>query len=173
MIRAWSTAKIPHLVVTDFDSLTKSTERAVLVGAKAAGYGLAGELAFHAKVDAALDKAEADFSAVAAEAKTLFSAAGLNVFVFASDLENSLITPANKTAAAKVLTEVAASGVDYSTGYDLNSLKRQIGSKGIPLNPMDKPPFKKPFIHRKIADTIDLNNAHPDITRLLNAIEAL
>ena len=32
MIRAWSAAKIPHLVVTDFDSLTKSTERAVLVG---------------------------------------------------------------------------------------------------------------------------------------------
>jgi len=173
MIHAWNTAKIPHLVVTDFDSLTKSTERAVLVGAKAAGYTLTGELAFHAKVDAVLDKAEPDFSAVAADAKSLFSAAGLNVFVFTSDLENSLITPTNKTAAAKVLTDVATNGVDYSTGYDLVLLKRQIGSKGIPMNPMDKPPFKKPFIHRKIADTIDLNNAHPDINRLLAAIEAL
>jgi hypothetical protein len=38
---------------------------------------------------------------------------------------------------------------------------------------MDKPPFKKPYIHRKIADTINFSNAHPDITRLLAAIEAL
>lgn len=173
MIRAWGAAKIPHLVVTDFDSLAKSTERAVLVGAKAAGYVLSGEAAFHAKVDAALDKGEAEFSAVATAATTLFSSTGLNVLVFSSDLENSLITPRNKDAAAKVLTDVAKNAVDYTTGYDLNSLKRQIGSKGIPLNPMDKPPFKKPFIHRKIADTIELGHAHPDITRLLAAIEAL
>lgn len=173
MIRAWSTAKIPHLVVTDFDSLTKSTDRAVLVGAKAAGYTLTGESAFHAKVDAVLDKGEAEFTAVAADARTLFSSAGLNVFVFTSDLENSLITPTNKNAAAKVLTKVATNGVDYSTGYDLNALRRQIGSKGVPMNPMEKPPFKKPFIHRKIAVTVDLADPHPDITRLLAAVEEL
>lgn len=67
MIRAWNTAKIPHLVVTDFDSLTKLTDRTVLVGAKAAGYALTGEAAFHAKVDAALDKGEAEFSAGAVD----------------------------------------------------------------------------------------------------------
>jgi len=173
MIRAWSAASIPHLVVTDFDSLTKSTERAVLTGAKAAGYSLTGELAFHAKVDAALDKTEAEFSDAAADATTLFNSAGLNVFVFSSDLENSLITAANKTAAANVLTEVATNAVNYSVGYDLNSLKRQIGSKGIPMNAMDKPPFKKPFIHRKVADTIDLNNPHPDLQRLLAMVAAL
>lgn len=173
MIRAWSAANIPHLVVTDFDSLTKSTERAVLTGAKAAGYSLTGELAFHAKVDAALDKAEAEFSDAAVDATTLFNSAGLNVFVFSSDLENALITAANKTAAANVLTEVATNAVNYSVGYDLNSLKRQIGSKGVPMNAMDKPPFKKPFIHRKVADTIDLNNSHPDIQRLLAMVAAL
>ncbi len=173
MIRAWSSAKIPHLVVTDFDSLTKSTERAVIVGAKDAGYVLTSEQAFHAKIDGVLEKGEADFSQVAVDAATLFASAGLNVFVFTSDLENSLMTAANKVAAAKILSEVAKNGVDYSSGYDLNALKRQIGSKGVPLNPMDKPPFKKPFIHRKIADTIDLTHSHPDITRLLAAIEAL
>ncbi len=173
MIRAWNAAKIPHLVVTDFDSLTKSTERAVLVGAKAAGYPIAGGAAFHAKVDAVLDKDEASFEAVAAEATVELAAVGLNVFVFSSDLENTLITSANKDAAATVLMKVANNGVDYTTGYDLNTLKRQIGSKGVPLNPMDKPPFKKPFIHRKIAGTIDLARAHPDITRLLVAIESL
>jgi putative ATP-dependent endonuclease of the OLD family len=173
MVRAWTTAKIPHLVVTDFDSLTKSTERAVLAGAKAGGYVLTGEAALHARVDAALDKGETEFSAVAMDAKAVFGTAGLNVFVFASDLENALITPANKDSAAKILTEVAANGVDYTTGYDLRALGRQIGSKGIPLNSMDKPPFKKPFIHRKIAATVDLNKAHPDITRLLAAIDAL
>lgn len=173
MIRAWSTANIPHLVVTDFDSLTKSRDRAILTGAKAAGYSLIGEMAFHAKVDAVLDKGEAEFSEVAASATALFNSGGLNVFVFSSDLENALITAANRTAAANVLTEVATNAVNYSTGYDLNSLKRQIGSKGVPMNPMDKPPFKKPFIHRKIADTIDLDNSHPDIQRLLAVVEAL
>jgi hypothetical protein len=173
MIRAWRTAKIPHLVVTDFDSLMKETGRAVLTGAKEAGYAITGETAFHAKVDAVLDKGEAEFTEVATEATTLFSSAGLNVFVFTSDLENSLITAANKDAAAKVLTGEATNGVNYGTGYDLNALKRCIGSKGIPLNSRDDPPFKKPFIHRKIADTVTLTNPHPDIARLLAAIEAL
>ena len=173
MIRAWSTAKIPHLVVTDFDSLTKSTERAVFVGVKAAGYSLTGEAAFHSKVDIALDKGEAEFSEVATDATALFNSAGLNVFVFTSDMENALITSANKAAVAQVLTEVATNGVDYSSGYDLNMLKRQIGSKGIPMNAMDKAPFKRPFIHRKIADTIDLDDPHPDIRRLLAVIETL
>ena len=173
MIRAWSTAKIPHLVVTDFDSLTKSTERAVLVGAKAAGYSLTGEAAFYSKVDAALDKGEVEFAEVAIAATPLFNSAGLNVFVFTSDLENALITSTNKAAAAQVLTEVATNDVDYSSGYDLNMLKRQIGSKGIPMNAMDKAPFKRPFILRKIADTIDLDDPHPDIQRLLAVIEAL
>lgn len=173
MIRAWDTAKIPHLVVTDFDSLTKSGERAVLVGAKAAGYTIIGEAAFHAKIDAVLDKTEAEFNAVAIDATTNLASSGLNLFVFTADLENSLITAANKKDAAKVLTGVATNGVDYSIGYDLNTLKRQIGSKGILMNAMDQPPFKKPFIHRKVADTIDLNDSHPDIQRLLAAIEAL
>jgi hypothetical protein len=38
---------------------------------------------------------------------------------------------------------------------------------------MDKPPFKKPFIHRMIAGTIDLAAPHPDIERLLSAISEL
>lgn len=173
MIRAWTTAKIPHLVVTDFDSLTKPTERAILAGAKAAGYVLSGEIAFHAKVDTVLDKGEAEFSAVACDAKALFESAGLNVFVFTSDLENSLITSVNKTAVAKILTDVASNKVNYEIGYDLNTLKRLIGSKGIPMNPMDRAPFKKPFIHRKIANTVDLATCCADITRLLAAIEAL
>jgi putative ATP-dependent endonuclease of OLD family len=172
MIRSWNTAKIPHLVVTDFDSLTASTDRAVFVGAKAAGYTFAAD-PLYSKVDAVLDKGEAEFSVVAAEIGEAFKASGLNVFIFTSDLENSLITAANKDSAAAVLSEAAPPGVDYRHGYDLNALKRLIGSKGVPLNPMNQPPFKKPFVHRKIANTIDLKNAHGDITRLLEAIEAL
>jgi hypothetical protein len=173
MIRAWSTARIPHLVVTDFDSLTKSTERAIIVGAKDSGYKFATEQAFHSKIDAALNMGEPEYSSVVTEASALFSAAGLNVFIFTSDLENALITADNMNAAASILTSLATNGINYNTGFDLGSLKRFIGSKGIPLNPMGDPPFKKPFIHRKIAETIDLANPHPDITRLLAAIEAL
>jgi putative ATP-dependent endonuclease of the OLD family len=173
MIRAWRAANIPHLVVTDFDSLTTSTDRAVIVGAEVAGYALPGKAALHAKIDAVLDKDEADFNAAAREATTQFAASGLNVFVFTSDLEYALVTAANKSAMAKVLTSVAANTVNYEVGYDLNQLRRQLGSKGVPLNPMDKPPFKKPFVHQKVAETIDIANSHGDIGRLLDAIAAL
>ncbi len=173
MVRSWTSARIPHLVVTDFDSLTKASERALLVGAKAAGYAAAGENVFLGKIDAVIDKGEVEVVSVAKDATTHFASAGLNVFVFSSDLEYSLITTANKEAAAKVLTDVASNGKDYGTGYSLEDLRRQIGSKGIPLKKNDDATFKKPFIHRKIADTIDLTKPHPDVTRLLAAIEAL
>lgn len=172
MIRAWNTAAIPHIVVTDFDSLTAETDRAILAGAKAAGYVFpSGPLV--AKVDAALDKTETEFTAAAIEATATFKTSSLNVFVFTSDLEYSLITPPNKDAAAAILTGAATNGVNYGQGYDLNNLRRQIGSKGVPINPMGQPPFKKPFIHREIADTIDLLSAHNDITRLLAAVDAM
>lgn len=173
MIRAWSSAKIPHLIVTDFDSLTKSTDRAVMIGAKNAGYTLVGEAAFVSKVDAAVDKDEPEFADAAASATALFSSAGLNVFVFSSDLEYALITAANKTAVSKVLTDLSTTGNDFANGYSLDDLRRQIGSKGVPMKKNDDATFKKPFVHRKIADTIDLANSHSDISRLIAAIEAL
>ena len=173
MIRAWKDAKIPHLIVTDFDSLTTSTDRAVIVGAESAGYTLQGKSALNAKIDAALDKDEKDFNSAALEANNQFSAAGLNLFVFTSDLEYSLITAENKTEAAKVLTAHATNSTNYETGYDLNQLRKLIGSKGVPMNSMNKPPFKKPFVHQKIAETIDLAHCHTDISRLLTAIDSL
>lgn len=173
MIKAWATAKIPHLVVTDFDSLTKETDRAVLAGAKAAGYALSGEPAFHSKIDASVDKDETAFASTAMEAANVFGASGLNVFVFTSDLEYAILNSSNRKAVAQVLNGAATNGIDYSTGYSVDLLRKQIGSKGIPMNGIDKPQFKKPFIHEKIAKTIDLNHAHADIKRLLDAIEAL
>lgn len=173
MIKAWSTAKIPHLVVTDFDSLTKETDRAVLAGAKAAGYSIQAEHALHAKIDAAIEKDDSAFVTVAEEVATLFDSVGLKVFVFTSDLEYALVTKENKDAVAGILTEIVNKKTDYTVGYSIELIKRQIGSKGVPMNPMSQPPFKKPFIHRKIAETIDLSSAHPDVTRLLDAIGAL
>lgn len=173
MIKSWATAKIPHLVVTDFDSLTKDTDRAILSGAKAAHYSLPGELVFHTKIDDAMDKDESAYSKIAIEATDFFKSSGLNVFVFTSDLEYALINSANKKSSAEILTKISTTGTDYSTGYNLDSIRKQIGSKCIPISGINKPPFKKPFIHEKIAHTIDLTTAHPDITRLLNAIEAL
>ncbi len=70
MLRAWKEAGIPHLVVTDFDSLTTSTDRAVIVGAEAAGYILPAKATLQAKIDAALDKDEAAFKDAAKEATT-------------------------------------------------------------------------------------------------------
>lgn len=173
MIRAWSSAKIPHLIVTDFDSLTKSTDRAILTGAKDAGYTVVGEAALLAKVDAALDKGEAEFSDAASHATALFSTAGLNVFVFTSDLEYSLITTTNKATASAVLTALSTTGNDFANGYSVDDLRRKIGSKGVPMKKNDEATFKKPFVHRKIADSLILNNSHPDIVRLISAIEAL
>lgn len=172
MIRAWG-AKIPHLIVTDFDSLTVAAERAIIRGAKDAGYSLVGESSFLIKIDSALEKGPDEFSNVAASATSFFGSGGLNTFVFTSDLEYSLLTDANKTEVAKILNEVAASKTDYGTGYSIDDLRRLIGSKLAPFSPATEAKFKKPFIHRKIARTISLATAHPDIQRLLNAIEAL
>jgi putative ATP-dependent endonuclease of the OLD family len=173
MTRAWRNAKIPHLVITDFDSLTTSTDRAMIVGAEAAGYTLSAKATLQAQVDAALDRDEVAFNAAAKEASKHFANAGLNVFVFNSDLEYSLMTSVNKDAVAKILTSLATNGVNYNVGYDLNQLRRLVGSKGVPINPAAQPPFKRPFVHRKIAETIDLASAHPDISRLLSAVEDL
>ncbi len=173
MIRAWNTANIPHLVVTDFDSLIADAGRPILRGAKDAGYSHLSQQAVMTSVDSAVDKTETEFIAAAATSEKYFKDAGLNVFVFTSDLEFSLITDHNKDAAAKILTEESATGNNYSTGYSLIDLKKHIGSKGVPLNALADPKFKKPFIHRKIADTIDLKQAHPDLIRLLDMIEKL
>jgi putative ATP-dependent endonuclease of OLD family len=173
MILAWSSANIPHLVVTDFDSLTADDDRPLLRGAKDAGYSHASEAVLRTNIDAALDKTEVEFAAAAAAAEKYFNDAGLNVFVFTSDLEFSLITDHNKDAAAKILTAESTTGNDYSKSYSLIDLKKQIGSKGIPLNALANPKFKKPFIHRKIAETIDLKHAHKDWGRLLELIENL
>jgi hypothetical protein len=173
MIRAWNTANIPHLVVTDFDSLIAEADRPILRGAKDAGYSHASQQAVMETIDAALDKTEAEFINAAAASEKYFKDAGLNVFVFTSDLEFSLITDHNKDATAKILTAVSTTGNDYSKGYSLIDLKKHIGSKGVPLNALADPKFKKPFIHQKIADTIDLKHAHKDLSRLLNLIEKL
>ncbi|WP_372806770.1 ATP-dependent endonuclease [Pontiella sp.] len=174
MVKAWNTANIPHLVVTDFDSLIASADRPILRGAKDAGYTHISESALKATVDSALDKTEVELSEAAISAGTYFKNSGLNVFVFTSDLEFSLITDQNKIAVAKILSdERATSGSDYSTGYSLLDLKKQIGSKGVSLSALADPKFKKPYIHRKIAETIDLTHAHQDLNRLLKRIEEL
>lgn len=163
MIRAWEAANIPHLVVTDFDSLTAESDRAIFRGAKDAGYHVQAENALFAQIDAALDRTEADFRSAVAAAEKGFKDAGLNVFVFTSDLEYSLITEGNKYAAARILTEASPSHSDFATGYSLLDLKKQIGSKGVPLNALADAKYKKPFIHKKIAESIDLSSSHPDL----------
>ncbi|MFN9476163.1 ATP-dependent nuclease [Acidovorax sp.] len=127
MIKAWGAAKIPHLVVTDFDSLIKDSDRAILVGAKAAGYNLPSEQSLHNLVDEALDKGEKEFTAAAQAIEQHLNSAGLNVFIFTSDLEYSLINANNKDAASAEMTKVAK-GVDYTKGYDLMSLRKSLGS---------------------------------------------
>lgn len=95
------------------------------------------------------------------------------MFFFTSDLEYALLDESNIGKAALILKTVATNGVDYTTGYSRDMLRRQIGSKGIPINGIDKPLFKRPFIHESLSKTIELESAHADINRLLNAIENL
>lgn len=173
MIRAWNTANLPHLVVTDFDSLIAESDRPIVRGAKDAGYQLSSDEALFAQVDSALDKTEVEFSKASIAAEKCFKDAGLNVFVFTSDLEYSLITNHNKDAVAKILTELSPTKNNYANGYSLLDLKRHIGSKGAPLNPLAEPKFKKPFVHKKIAETIELAQASADLKRLINRIKEL
>jgi putative ATP-dependent endonuclease of OLD family len=167
MLKAWSTAKLLPLIVTDFDSLTASGERAVIRGLKDAGYSFTKEAAFLKEVDDAIDKNEDAYSKVAAQAAGFFKSAGLEVFVFTSDLEYALITDDNKGEVGELLSALDQNK-DYGRGYTLSQLRGLIGSKGVPINANPDPPFKRPFVHRKIAEKVELATVHPDIKRLLN-----
>lgn len=173
MVKSLASAKIKHLVITDFDSLTKDSDRAIITGAKAAGFTNSNEAQLHTIIDNALDKGEAEFRAAADAAEAYFKASGLNVFIFTSDLEYSIINESNKNLVTGILNSISNKNPDYSNGYSLDSLRKNIGSKTVPLNPMDKPKFKKPFIHKKIAETIDLETSSNDIKRILDLIENL
>ncbi len=67
--------------------------------------------------DPALDKGEVEFSTVATAATTLLALRGL-MSLCSAQTSNSLITPRDEDAAAKVLTDVAKNAVDYTTGYE-------------------------------------------------------
>lgn len=173
MIAAWGTARIPHLVVTDFDSLTAPSQRPIIRGLEDAGYSLPKKMQLIAKVDGALDKGEAEYAAAAEDASKSLASYGLEVFVFTSDLEYALITEKNKIEAAKVLTAITEGQPDYTKGYDLNALRRAIGSKGLPIGTNNDPPLKIPYVHRKIANTINVQDCSPDFIRLLKMINDL
>jgi putative ATP-dependent endonuclease of the OLD family len=169
MIRAWSTAGIRPLVVTDFDSLTVNGERAIFKGVKDAGFSLTKETQFLKEIDDAIDKDEDLYASIADKARAFFEHAGIDVFVFTSDLEYALVTDQSKASVGKLLSGL--DGKDYSKGYTLSQIRRLIGSKTIPISANNNPPFKKPFVHRKIADAMDLASAHSDIERLLDSVE--
>jgi putative ATP-dependent endonuclease of OLD family len=173
MLRCWKTLKIPFLVVTDFDSLTKENGRAILRGTEDAGVAVANVGTIHQAVDNALDKDERAFRGAGDWAMAALQKAGLDVFVFTSDIEYTLLTDANFKDATKIMSQEADGNKDYSAGYDLMQLKRTLGSKGVPLNKMAEPPLKKVYVHAMIAETIDPASCHPDLHNLLNKIEQL
>ena len=166
MIRAWNTAGLKPLVVTDFDSLTSGGERAIVRGVKDAGYQVTRESQFLKEIDDAVDKDEEAYSRIAIQATSFFKTAGIDVFVFTSDLEYALVTETNKMEVGRILSEVDEKK-DYTKGYTLPELRRLIGSKAIPIGGNNDPHFKKPFIHQKIAAQLDTDSGHPDILRLL------
>lgn len=169
MLEAWNGFSFPYLIVTDFDSLTKSSERAIFRGMKDAGHKLTNETELYSLVDKNIEKSESEYEIVK---KTFIDSAkqvGVNIFVFNSDLEYSLINDKNKEDAISIMNELNSNTSEYS-GYTLSQLKGVIGSKGIPLN-LSNGDYKKPFIHKKIAETIFLDYAHSDIKDLMIAIE--
>jgi hypothetical protein len=170
MLLSIKDAGIPFMVVTDFDSLTKETDRAILTGLKAAGFTLA-EKTLIKEIDESILKGESEFRATAKNVSRTALKAGVNLFVFPSDLEFALINDANRVQAAEIMTSESESDVDYKTGYSVQDLKRHIGSKGLPITPNQSPVLKKPFVHKKIAQTIDLSTANPEIKSLLSMIE--
>ncbi len=172
MMKAWQAASIPFLIVTDFDSLIAADQRPMFKGAADAGFTHQTRQSVYNAIDLAQDKSEEEFERAAIMAEDYFRSAKLNVFVFRSDLEFSLITENNKSLVAKILTDESSSENDYAQ-YSLHDLKKNIGSKGVPLNPLSNPKFKKPYIHQKIAETIDLRNADKDIGRLMEYIDSL
>jgi len=173
MIRSWENLTIPHLIVTDFDSLTKDSERAIIRGLRGVNLRLPAkeEETLLRDIDSVVDKSDKDFETIAKTISEKFKRIGVNLFIFTSDLEYSLVNKANIEKVHEILHEI--SSTDYSSGYSIIDIKKQIGSKGIPLNPLSKPKFKKPYIHKKIAATIEIKTCHNDIKRLISMVKEL
>lgn len=173
MIKSWKGAAIPHLVVTDFDSLLKEHDRAIISGLRAAGCTLDVN-SLCQEIDKVIDKSqESEYEKVARGCEKIFKDHGFNVFIFTSDLEFSLITDKNKDKAIEIMTQESKSKKDYKTGYDILTLKKHLGSKGVPLNPFKEQELKIPYVLKKISETIDINNCHGDISRLIGMIKNL
>jgi predicted ATPase len=178
MIRSFEIIKIPCLVVTDFDSLTSNGERAIFTPVKAVASKSLNQTLICQEVDAIVNNVNAsenDFRNFAERVQEKFENVGVNTFVFSSDLEYSIVSDQNKKRVIKILREQGFSGV--RTDCKINNLRKIIGSKCIPLASSNGK-YKKPYIHKKIADTIDLSTPdfelnHPDLFRLLELIERI
>ncbi len=169
MINCWKELKIPHLVVTDFDSLTAGSDRAMNTGAKAAGYLLNAEQLLNQNVDDAIQKDEGEYRKIAIQAANFYARSGLEVFIWTCDLEYALISDSKIDPIVRELS--AANNSSYS-GYTCAQLRTLIGSKGIPLN-SGSDALKKPYIHQKLSWHLDLDDTESDVYRLIQAINKL
>ncbi|AYV57694.1 ATP-dependent endonuclease [Leptospira kmetyi] len=176
LMRAYEGLSIPFLIVTDFDSLTSEADRPIFKGIESAGFNIPNKKKLIDQIDNAVKSGkEEEHRKIALSIKKAIKETGINVFIFPSDVEYSIVTDANLPQTASLLNELKldSSKADYSKGYDLASIRRHIGSKNIPFAPMDKPPFKRPFIHRKIVDLIDPTRFSIDIKNLISSIEEM
>lgn len=161
---------IPCLIITDFDSLISENERPIFKGLEDSGYMISAKSKYIEAIDSAIKSGkEEDHRKLLKNSSNYLKSIRLNVFIFPSDLEFSLINKQNLTQAAKLLNEIKSesSNADYSKGYDLNAVRRNIGSKNIPFAPMEKPPFKRPYIHKKIAGLIEISKLSQELKSLV------
>ena len=170
MLRSLEGARIPYLVVTDFDSLTSACDRALLRSATDSGCKPA-FTALHQDIDEAAVAGEARMATVAAAAESALSNAGFSAFVFTADLEYALVTGESTEQVRTILAEVNP-GVDYAD-FSVDQLRKSLGSKGAPMSANHAAKHKKPYIHEKIAKATAWEALHPDMVRLLNVIEDL
>ncbi|TGN18859.1 ATP-dependent nuclease [Leptospira idonii] len=176
LITSYKGLKIPFLILTDFDSVTSDNDRALFTGIKKSKLDIKNEKKLIEAIDKAIQSTkESEHRSAATLATKTLRESNINAFILPSDLEYSLVSQDNLHQVCQILNRYKSTNNsnDYTKGFDLITIKRQIGSKGIPFNPMEKPQFKRPYVHKKIAESIDLNHCNPEIKSLLDAIDSL
>ncbi|EQA82060.1 AAA domain protein [Leptospira alstonii serovar Pingchang str. 80-412] len=176
LIRSHKGLLIPFLIVTDFDSLLSENDRPILKGIEDAGFTVSNRKKIFDIIDVAVKSGKEDEHRKTSNniSKSLKDI-GINVFIFPADLEFSLVNDSNLTQVGELLNKlkIPNSNADYTRGYDLMAIRRNIGSKNIPFLPMDKPPFKRPYVHKKIAELTDLNRLSVELKNLISVIDQL
>jgi len=165
-------SNIKYGIITDFDSITKSTNRALFTGIKNSGINLNKKKLdkLISEIDKQVGLSERLHTELCRKVSSLLKEHNINAFIFPSDLEYSICEDSIKSKISGLIKEHLQSDL---SGFTIDQIRKKIGSKGIDLIKSQED-YKKPFIHEKIIDLYEKKEQlNSSMTALINFINKI